>query len=152
MRKLPLYLGLLIAIGFPGTVAAQDQDGEVPPTLRLSFYHCDMNEIGPTMEQIETMEMPIWEELVDEGMVESYGHFVHAWASEWNVGIYTVAENIEAVLAATAEFGDRMQERHPDADDGLNQVCPAHRDGLYTFGPRTGMDDDEDDDQEGGGS
>jgi hypothetical protein len=151
MRKLPLYLGLLIVFGLPGSVAAQDEDGEVPPTLRLSFYHCDMNELGPAIEQMETMEIPIWDELVDEGMVESYGHYFHAWASEWNVGIYTVAESIEAVLAATVEFGNRMQERHPDAANGLNQLCPAHRDGFYVFGPRTGEDDDEEG-EEGGGS
>lgn len=148
MRKLPIYLGLLIAFGVPGAVAAQD--GETPPTLRLSFYHCDMNALGPVVEQMEMMEIPIWDELVDEGMVESYGHYFHAWASEWNVGIYTVAESIEAVLAATVEFGNRMQERHPDADNGLNQTCPAHRDGFYVFGPRTGMDEDEGEDDEGG--
>lgn len=147
MRKLPLYAGLLIALGMPGAVAAQED--EAPPILRLSFYHCDMNALDATYEQIETMEIPIWDELVDEGMVESYGHFFHAWASEWNVGIYTVAENIEAVLAATEEFGNRMGERHPDADAGLNQVCPAHRDGFYVLGPSTGMDDDEDDDEGG---
>lgn len=143
MRKLPLYLGLLIAIGMPGAVAAQEEEEDAAPMLRLSFYHCNMNELGPTIEQMETMEIPIWNELADEGMVESYGHFFHAWASEWNVGIYTVAESIEAILAATEEFGNRMQERHPDADAGLNQVCPAHRDGFYFLGPSTGMDDED---------
>ena len=37
MRKLPLYLGLLIAFGLPGAVAAQD--GETPPV------HC-RSEVG----------------------------------------------------------------------------------------------------------
>lgn len=148
MRKLPLYLGLLIAFGVPGTVAAQEEEDEAPSMLRLSFYQCNMNELDAVIEQMETMEIPIWQELVDEGMVDSYGHFFHAWASEWNVGIYTVADDIEAVLAATEEFGNRMQERHPNANDGLNQACPAHRDGFYVFGPSTG-DDDEDEDEGG---
>lgn len=144
MRKPLLHIGLFLAFALPGAVAAQE--AEPPPTLRLSFYHCNLAEMGPAFEQMETMEIPIWDELVGEGMVESYGHFVHAWASEWNVGIYTVAESIEAVLAATEEFGNRMEERHPDAEYGLNQMCPSHRDGFYTFGPRTGMDDEEEDD------
>ena len=151
MRKLSLIGGLIVALCLPGAVTAQD--GDAPPLLRLSFYHCNLNEIGPTMEQIETMEIPIWDELVDEGMVQSHGHFVHAWASEWNVGIFTVAESIEAVLAATEEFGNRMEERHPDADNGLNQLCPAHRDGFYFMGPRTGMDEEgEEEEEEGGGN
>lgn len=146
MHPSPACLGLVLALVVPGGLAAQQaQEADTPPTLRLSFYQCDMSELDPTMEQIETMEMPIWNELVAEGMVMSYGHFVHAWASEWNVGIYTVAASIEDVLAATEEFGSRMEERHPDAALGLNEVCPAHRDGFYLMGPST-------DDPEGGGS
>lgn len=137
MRAIRTTLGLLIALALPSAAAAQD--APPPPTLRLSFYQCDLNRLEATEEQIETMEMPIWNELVDEGMVQQYGHFFHAWADEWNVGIYTVAESIEAVIAATEEFGNRMLERHPDADAGLNQVCPSHRDGFYVMGPRTGM-------------
>ena len=146
MRKLPLHLGLVLALAvtLPGTLAAQD--GNEQPTLRLSFYQCDLNEIGPTMEQIEAIEVPIWNELVAEGMVLSYGTFVHAWADEWNVGIYTVAESPEAIISATAAFGEAMQERHPDADAGLNQVCPTHRDGFYTIGPSTDDGDDGADD------
>ena len=140
MRKLSVTLGMLVALVVPAGLAGQD--AEVPPTLRLSFHQCNLNEIGPAMEQIEGMELPIWEELVAEDMIASYGHFVHSWASEWNVGIYTVAADIEAVLAANAEFGTRMQERHPNADNGLNQVCPTHRDGFYLMGPRTGVDDE----------
>jgi hypothetical protein len=149
MRRFPLCLGLVVAvaIALPSALAAQDD--EAPPTLRLSFYQCDLNEIGPTMEQIESIEVPIWNELVAEGMVMSYGTFVHAWADEWNVGIYTVAESPEAIISATAAFGEAMQERHPDADAGLNQVCPAHRDGFYTLGPSTG-DDGEEGADEGG--
>lgn len=139
MRKLPLILGLLVTLAVPAGLTAQDD--EAPPTLRLSFYKCDLGQLEATMEQINGVEIPIWEELVEEGMVDSYGHFFHAWADEYNVGIYTVAENIEAVLAATVEFGNRMQERHPDADAGLNQVCPSHRDGFYVMGPRTGADE-----------
>ncbi len=140
MRRLSPTFGLLAAIALPGVLAAQDVP--TPPTLRLSFYECDMNQLGPTGQQIENLEIPIWDELVDEGMVQSYGYFFHSWASEWNVGIYTIAADIPAILSATEEFGNRMQERHPDADGGLNQVCPHHRDGFYTLGPRTGMADE----------
>lgn len=140
MRRPPLILALLVAFGLPSTLAAQDE--EPPPSLRLSFYQCDLSEIGPVMEQAEAIEIPIWDELVDEGMVQSFGYFIHAC-----VGIYTVGESIAAIIEAQEEFGNRFQERHPDAGPGLNAVCPAHRDGFYTIGPGTGQGDEE----EGGG-
>lgn len=149
MRKFTLHLGMLAALALPGTAAAQAQAAEeAPPILRLSFYMCNLNEIGPVMDEAESMEIPIWDELVDEGMIQSYGYFVHAWASEWNVGIYTIAESIEAVIAATEEAASRIESRYPDAGGGLNEACPFHRDGFYTLGPSTGQDDEGD----GGGS
>ncbi|MDX1577386.1 MAG: hypothetical protein R3266_02835 [Gemmatimonadota bacterium] len=139
MRRLPLCLMLLVGLALPAGLVAQDADA--PPILRLSFYQCDLSSIGPVMEQVEALEMPIWNELVDEGMIDSYGHFIHAWADEWNVGIYTVAETIDDIVQAAAEAGARMQERHPDADGGLNAACPAHRDNFYVMGPSTDDDD-----------
>jgi hypothetical protein len=142
MKRVPLVLSFLVALALPATAAAQDQE-DTPPTLRLSFFQCDFSELDAAMEQIESIGIPIWEELIEEGMIENYGHFIHSWASEWNVGIYTVAEDIPAVLAAVEEFGRRLDERHPDSENLFGEACPAHRDGFYTFGPRTGQDDEE---------
>ncbi|MFQ5679729.1 MAG: hypothetical protein ACE5HP_09770 [Gemmatimonadota bacterium] len=146
MRRISLTLGLLTALVLPGTALAQE---EAPPTLRLSFYRCDFSQLEAAMEEIESLQMPIWQELVDEGMIASYGHFIHSWASEWNVGVYTVAQDIPAVLAAVEEFGRRMEERNPDAANAFAEACPAHRDGFYTFGPRTGDDDGDEAEEEG---
>lgn len=53
----------------------------------------------------------MWKELVKVKMVESYGYFVHRWADEWNVRIYTVASSIDAVIKASEEAGRRLQQR-----------------------------------------
>lgn len=148
MRRISLALGLLVALALPAAAVAQDDADEAPPTLRMSFYRCDFSQLGTAMEEIQSLAMPIWQELVDEEMIASYGHFIHAWASEWNVGVYTVAEDIPAVLAAVDEFGRRMEERNPDAANTFAEACPEHRDGFYVFGPRTN-DNDEDDDEGG---
>ena len=127
--------------------AAQDED--TPPTLRISMFQCHWDKVGDAMDQFEEITLPVWNELVDEGMIIDAGTFIHAWADEWNVGIYTVATSIQAVLDFTAEAGRRIEERHPDAPNTFGEACPRHRDGFYVLGPSTGMDDDDGDVEEG---
>jgi hypothetical protein len=94
-------------------------------------------------EEIETQDMPIWNALVDEGMVESYGYFFHWWADEWNLGIYTIAPTIQAILDASAEAAERLEAQYgEDAPSAIGSACPHHRDGFYTMGPNTDMGDE----------
>ena len=133
MRKVPLILCLLLAFAAPRAARAQDEGA--PPTLVLSYYQCDWSRIGDVLEELE-LSVPIWEELVAEGMMLDAGSFVHTWADEWNLGTYIVAESIEAALAANGEANGRFDERHPDAT-AFGEACPRHRDSFYTSGPVT---------------
>jgi hypothetical protein len=104
---------------------------------------CDSNQLGDVLEEVESQNIPVWDELVDEGMVQSFGYFVHSWASEWNLGVYTLAESIDAVIKASEEAGQRLDERYGDAQSVMSEACPHHRDGFYDMGPSTGGDEEE---------
>lgn len=151
MRRSGIATALACFFLLPPALPAQEaEEEEAPETLRLSFYQCDFGEFGPeTQEELEGRVIPIWDELVDEGMVESAGYFFHSWADEWNVGIYTIGADIASIIAAQEEANSRLEERYPDAESSFNEACPLHRDGFYVFGPRTGQDDE---DEGGGGS
>lgn len=141
MRRI-LLIPLLAALTVPGAARAQEE-GDQPPMLRLSFYMCDFNKLGEAMEEAETQNIPVWNELIAEGLVQSHGYFVHAWASEYNVGIYTIGESIESIIAAVEESGQRLQERFGDGPSAFGEACPHHRDGFYVLGPSAGDDSEE---------
>ena len=46
---------------------------------------------------------PVWNQLVDEGMIISYSMMTHAWGDEWNLNYMIVTESHEAFLKAWAE-------------------------------------------------
>ncbi|MGH7566189.1 MAG: hypothetical protein ACREK2_05090 [Gemmatimonadota bacterium] len=134
----------LAALALPGAAVAQEEEPD-PPVLRLSFFMCDLSGgNGDAIQQeIETQDMPIWNALADEGMIESYGYFFHWWADEWNVGLYTIAPTIQAIIDASTEAADRLEAQYgEDAPSVMATACPHHRDGFYTMGPNTGMDDE----------
>ena len=138
-----LAVGMLF-VGVPGVVLAQEAEEEEPPVLRISFFMCDLSgDAGDAIEEeFETRDIPVWKELVAEGKVQDWGTFYHWWADEWNVGIYTIAESIQAIVDANTEAGDRLEERFGEAPTRFEQACPHHRDGFYTLGPATGMDEE----------
>jgi hypothetical protein len=142
MKKLSLTLTLAFALALPRIASAQN------PTLVLTDLKCDWGQLGAVVEQFETMNVPIWDELVAEGMIESAGTYIHFWGDEWNFGIWYVTADIPGFLDAWGESNRRLAERHPDAPVDVLAACPEHRDRFYNMGPRTGMDDDEDDDDE----
>ena len=141
MLRLPptlLVFLTLVALAVPAAAMAQEEPD--PPVLRLSFFMCDLTggKGDAIEEEIETRDMPIWKALVNEGMVMSYGVFFHWWADEWNVGIYTIAPTIQAILDASEEAGNRMEAQYgDDASPVMDAACPHHRDGFYTLGPST---------------
>jgi len=131
-------VGLLAA---PMAALAQEEEAD-PPVLRLSFFMCDFRgDNGEAVEEeLTTRVIPVWNALVDEGRVEQYGYFYHWWADEWNVGIYTLAESIQAIIDAEEEAGNRLEAQYGDGPSPFFEACPHHRDGFYTMGPNTGMD------------
>jgi len=140
MRKLSILLILLAVFVVPRGLAAQES--ETPPTLRLSFFMCDFNKLDEAMQEVEAQVIPVWKELVKEGMVMNHGFFVHSWASEWNVGLYTIASSVDAVIKASEEAGRRIEAKYGDAPSVFGQACPHHRDGFYVMGPSAAADDE----------
>jgi hypothetical protein len=139
-----LALVALAALAVPGTALSQEAEPD-PPVLRLSFFMCDFSggNGDAIQEEIETRDMPIWNALVDEGKIESYGYFYHWWADEWNLGIYTIAPTLQAILDANEEAGERLEAQYgEDAPSAIGSACPHHRDGFYTMGPNTDMGDE----------
>ena len=143
MRKTFLLLAALMIVGVTSTAWAQEAEEEdAAPVLRLSWFMCDFSDgAGDAVEeQAETQVMPIWKEMIAEGMgVQNHGYIYHWWADEWNLGIYTIGESIESIIAAVEEAGDRMEDRYgEDAPDAFGDACGAHKDGFYTMGPNAG--------------
>lgn len=134
-----LVLAALAVLIVPSAALAQEEEPD-PPVLRLSFFMCDLGggNGDAIEEEIETRQIPVWKALVDEGRIMSYGYFYHWWADEWNVGLYTIAPTLQAIIDASEEAGNRLEAQYGEnAPSAFADACPHHRDGFYTMGPNT---------------
>ncbi len=135
MRILRATLALAVAgaVAFPA--AAQPQTPS-PGILVVSSFKCDWTKLGEIGRLADSLDVPIMQELVNEGKIDAFGTDFHAWADEWNYIRWHVAPSYNAFFEAWTEYGRRMQARHPNAPNILTW-CPEHKDAIYTQGPQT---------------
>lgn len=75
-----LALSVALILGLPAPSLAQDGGEEqAPETLVISQWKCDYAHIDDIQAVNDSLGFPVWQELVDEGMIESVGTYYHEW-------------------------------------------------------------------------
>jgi hypothetical protein len=103
-----------------GSSLAQDNE---QPLLITSFNMVTMSDVGKVNKLVDSVFTPILKELVDEGMIYSFGQFNHSWGDEWNVNFWYTAKDMTSFDKFWDEYVTRVRERHPT----------AHKDNIYTI-------------------
>lgn len=131
MKKLNLLFTLLFAlILLTGYSFAQSSD---QPLLIISQNMVTMSDVGKVNRIGDSIFVPILKELVDEGMLYSFGNFNHTWGDEWNVNYWYTAKDMVTFDKFWDEYVKRVTTRHPDAWPIIIKYFQAHKDNIYTI-------------------
>lgn len=123
-RLIPLLAGVLATTAL-APVSAQEQ-----PTLFVSSWMCERPALDDLVEMARSRDLPIYQDMTNEGLIGGQMLLVHDWGDEWNYVTITMADDVATGVAASDEFGRRYAERYGD-DDGFVDRCPSHRDAIY---------------------
>ena len=105
--------------------------------LTVSYNKCALDKQEQIRQVMDSLWLPIAQELVNEGKLTGAGSAYHAWGDEWNVVIWYTAPNITTFLAGFNELYRRMNQRHPDAAARFGSWCTEHKDSFYAMGKET---------------
>ncbi len=103
------------------------------PLLIVSFNMVPMADVGKVNQMGDSIFVPILKELVDEGMLYSFGSFNHNWGDEWNVNYWYTAKDMASFDKFWEEYVSRVRERHPGAFGSIVKYFQAHKDNIYTI-------------------
>jgi len=92
-----------------------------------------MSDVGKVNKMVDSIFTPILKELVDEGMIYSFGQFNHSWGDEWNVNFWYTAKDMSSFDKFWDEYVNRVSQRHPDAFGSTVKYFKAHKDNIYTI-------------------
>ena len=120
-----------------GARVALAQEAPVPGLATMRYYQCGMADLDDAVDLLNGTWREVADELVAEGVLLGYGILTHAWGDEWNLVDYIVAADMEAFQAGWAELLRRYQARDRDGSDidELNEMCPTHKDNIYSVVP-----------------
>jgi hypothetical protein len=103
------------------------------PLLIVSQNMVSMLDVGKVNRMGDSIFVPILKELVDEGMLYSFGSFNHNWGDEWNVNYYYTAKDMSSFDKFWDEYIKRVSTRHPDAWVAMVKYFQAHKDNIYVI-------------------
>lgn len=133
-----LGLSLTAILAVPAPTPAQEAEQEGPETLVVSQWKCDYQHLDKLQAEVDSLFLPIWQDLVDEGQLVNVGAFYHQWGDAWNYNVYYVAEDKAAFFDAWEQFAQRAEEAMPeDEDPAVFKYCSEHKDNIYQLGPST---------------
>lgn len=130
-----VVLAAILLAGWPAGAAAQE--APVPGLATMRYYQCGVGDLDEAVAILNGTWREVADELVSEGVLLGYGILTHAWGDEWNLVDYIVAADMEAFQAGWAELLRRYQARDRDGSDidDLNELCPRHKDNIYSVVP-----------------
>lgn len=123
-----IFAILLFAFLFMnGKSLSQDEN----PLLIVSFNMVSMSDVGKVNKMGDSLFVPVLKELVDEGMLYSFGSFNHNWGDEWNVNYWYTAKDMASFEKFWDEYVKRVSTRHPNAWSSMVKYFHAHKDNIY---------------------
>ncbi len=103
------------------------------PLLICSFNMVPMADVGKVNKMVDSVFTPILKELVDEGMIFSFGLFTHTWGDEWNLNFWYTAKDMVSFDKFWNEYVNRVNKRHPGSFAATVKYFQAHKDNIYTI-------------------
>jgi hypothetical protein len=103
------------------------------PLLVVSFNQVPLSEMGKISRIGDSLFIPILKELVDEGMLYSFGRFTHYWGDEWNWNLWYTVKDMASFEKFWDEYVKRASEKHPGAFQSITKHFQAHKDNIYVI-------------------
>lgn len=129
MKNYPRFFAVfcLIMVLSSGIIAQNEE----PPLLVVSMQKIKISDLDAANKLINEKFAPILNSLVDEGKLNGWGLFNHAWGDEWNANIWYVAKDMNTFTTFWDEYMNRVSNQQSAAWAELRGYIQQHKDNMY---------------------
>lgn len=130
MNGLSRYVLLLSGVWLAGPSIAQDDEGQ-QRYMYATYYICDQANQGNMDRLVEANEVPVFDQLVEDGKLTSWGYLAHFTGGKWRRAQYHVAPTLEGAFDVQLEVSSSAYTDDREGGQARAEACPGHDDYIW---------------------
>jgi hypothetical protein len=113
-------------------VSVQAQESEESTMfIYATYFICEPNGEERADEVMKTVNAPVYDQMVKEGIITGWGWVAHHTGGKWRRIQYYQAPTVGGLLDAQAEMGKRLDGKNEQADEDFGRICSMHDDYIW---------------------
>ena len=120
----------LCVLLLPVIAMAQEEEQE-PGFVYATYMYCDLSKQWLADKVVEDAYKPVYDKMVDEGVIGAWGWLSHHTGGKWRKILYTSAPTMDALFDAQEALGKAMREEAPMARATVASICTTHDDYIW---------------------
>lgn len=130
MKMIKITIALLCLAVVSGNTVAQEEEASTSYTYATYFY-CDPNGEERVDEIVKTINAPVYDQMVKDGVITGWGWLAHHTGGKWRRIQYHQAPTMAALLDAQDEMDKRFEGTSEAADKEFGATCRMHDDYIW---------------------
>jgi hypothetical protein len=134
MRKGNIFVAAVVVGAISVACMAQEEEEaeEGPIAYTYATYsYCTASGQERADEIVKESEAPVYDALVEEGVISSWGWLSHHTGGQWRRINYFQSDSVDGLLDAQEEMQKRFDAQ--GGDDEMADICYAHDDYIWTL-------------------
>ena len=134
MNKTNIFVAAVIAGVISVACMAQEEEEEQDGPLAYTYAtysYCKLSGLSEADEHMKEVEAPVYDQLVEEGVISSWGYLAHHTGGQWRRLFYFQHETLEGVLDGLDTMQERMDALPEEEEEG-EDPCQSHDDYIWT--------------------
>ena len=124
----------LLTLALLTTMASAQNDEEPQGYLYTTYYICDQANQGNMDSLVRAKEVPVFDQLVEDGKLTSWGYLAQFTGGKWRRAQYHVAPTLEGAFAAQLEVSASAYTDDREGGLARAEACPGHDDYIWAAG------------------
>jgi hypothetical protein len=122
----------LIAVACIAQEEEEEQDGPIGYSY-VTYNVCKLSGQDRADEIVKEVEAPVYNALVEEGVIQSWGWLSHHTGGRWRRAFFYVHETVDGLLDAQQTMAERFDSMDLADDTDRSDLCPAHDDYIWSI-------------------
>ncbi len=135
MNKINIFVAAVIVGAISVACMAQEEEEEQEGPIAFTYatyLYCNLTGLSDADEHLKEVEAPVYDQLVEEGVISTWGWLAHHTGGKWRRIFYFQNETLDGLLDGLDAIQERITALDEDEEEVGEDPCQEHDDYIWT--------------------